>query len=186
MLVKNTAEPPVRLLVVEQFWFRRHQRGGICFLELRLLCRHLASSEILAKTASRNTEGTSERQFCEIVAIEAGDVLVVGAGQGLLGLHHLDAVSDACRKAFLGASDVVVGEAYIPLSDINLFPSGVQIEKCAANVVVNLPADVLCFRLPLAQSCFCLGYVAFDPPTGVDRYIDPCLEAEDSVGLTER
>ena len=156
-----------------QFWFRRSHWCEVCFLELRLLCRHLASSEIIAKTSSCNTEGASERQFCEIVAIEAGDVLVVGAGQRLLGLHHLDAVGDACRKAFLGTSDGVVGQAYILMSDVNLLPRGIQIEKCCANVVVNLPADVLCFRLPLVQCRFRLGYVAFDPATGVDRYIDP-------------
>jgi hypothetical protein len=31
-----------------------------------------------------------------------------------------------------------------------------------------------------------LGYVALDPATGVERHIDPRLETEDSVGLTER
>src|ERR1700690_3267847 len=142
MFVKNPAGALLLLCAVGQFWFCRRHRGGICFLELRLLCRHLVSSEILAKTASCDTEGTSERQFCEIVAVEAGDVLVVGAGQGLLGLHHLDAVGDACRKAFLGTSDGVVGEAHILMSDLNLFPGGIQIEKCSANVVINLPADV--------------------------------------------
>src|ERR1700722_14954394 len=186
MLVKNPAAALLLLAAAGQFWGCRRYRGGICFLELRLLCRHLVPSEILAKTDSCHTEGTNERQLCEIVAIEAGDVLVVGAGQGLFGLHHLDAVGDACRKTFLGAGDVVVGGTHIPMSDINLLPGGIQIEKCGANVVVNLPADVLCFRLPLAQSRFCLCYVAFDPSTGVDRYIDPRLEAEDSVRLTER
>src|ERR1700691_5422818 len=186
MIVKNPADALLLLVTVGQFWSWRRHRGGICFLELRLLCRHLVSSEILAKTASCNTEGTSERQFCEIVAIEAGDVLVVRAGQGLLGLHHLDAVGDACRKAFLGTSDVVVGQAYILMSDVNLLPGGIQIEKCSANVVINLPTDVFRFCLPLAQSRFRLGYVAPDPATGVDRYIDPRLETEHSVGLTER
>src|ERR1700683_2358017 len=152
MFVKNPAEALLLLVAVGQFWFCRRHRGGICFLELRLLCRHLASSEILAKTASCNTEGTSEGQFCEIVAIEAGDVLVVGAGQGLLGLHHFDAVGDACRKAVFGTSDVVVGQAHILMSDCNLLLGGIQVEKCSANVVVNLPADVVCFCLPLAQS----------------------------------
>src|SRR5579862_3675774 len=149
------------------------------FLELRLLCRHLVPSEILAKTTSCHTEGTSERQFCEIVAVEAGDVLVVGAGQGLLRLHHLDAVGDACRKAFLGTSDGVVGQAHTLMSNLDLLPGGIQIEKCGANVVIDLPTDVFCFCLPLAQSRFRLSYVAFDPPTSVDRYIDPCLETED-------
>src|SRR5271156_4025746 len=101
MFVKNPADALLLLVAVGQFWFCRRQRGGICFLELRFLCRHLASSEILAKTASCNTEGTSKCQLCEIVAIKAGDVLVVGACQRLLGLHHLHAVGDACRKAFL-------------------------------------------------------------------------------------
>src|SRR6204780_4269149 len=120
MIVKNPADALLLLVTVGQFWSWRRHRGGICFLELRLLCRHLVSSEILAKTASCNTEGTSERQFCEIVAIEAGDVLVVGAGQGLLGLHHLDAVSHARHKAFFGTSDVVIGQVHILMSDINL------------------------------------------------------------------
>src|SRR5271168_3734634 len=172
MFVKNLAEALLLLVVVGQFWFRRRQQGGICFLELRLLCRHLASSEILAKTDSCNTEGTSERQFCEIVAVEAGDVLVVGAGQGLLRLHDFDAVGDACRKAVLGTSDVVVGQAQIPMSDVDLLPGGIQIEKCSANVVINLPTDVFRFGLPLTQSRLRLGYVALDPATGVDRYID--------------
>src|SRR5271168_4217879 len=186
MFVKNPADALLLLVAVGQFWFCRRQRGGICFLELRLLCRHLASSEILAKTASCNTEGTSERQLREIVAIEAGDVLVVGAGQGLLGLHHFDAVCNACRKAILGTSDVLVGQAHILMSDVDLLPGGIQIEKCSANVVINLPTDALCFCLPLAQSRFRLDYVAFDPATGVDRYIDPRLETEDPVRLTER
>src|SRR5882757_8807807 len=116
MLIKNPADALLRLVAVGQFWFCRRHRAEIWVLELRLLCRHLASSEILAKTASCNAEGASERQFCEIVAIEAGNVLVVGAGQGLLRLHHLDAVGYACPKAFLGTSDVVVGEANILMS----------------------------------------------------------------------
>src|ERR1700679_2643486 len=186
MLAKNPPEALLLLVFAGQFLIRRRHRDGISFPKLRTLCRHLASSEIMAITASCNTEGTSERQFCEIVAIEAGDVLVVGAGQGLLGLHHLDAVCDACRKAFLGTSDVVVGQAHILLSDVNLLLGGIQIEKCSANVVINLPADVFRFCLPLAHSRFRLGYVALDPATGVNRYIDPRLETEDSVGLTER
>src|SRR3984957_8499260 len=186
MLVENPAEALLLLVVVGRFGFRRRHRGKICFLELRLLCRHLMPSEILTKTDSRNAEGTSERQLCEIVAVEAGDVLVVGAGQGLLGLHHLDAVGDACREAFLGTSDVVVGQTHILMSNVNLLPGGIQIEKCGANVVVNLPADVFSFCLPLAQSRFRLGYVALDPATGVERHIDSRLETEDSVGLTER
>src|ERR1700723_2275843 len=178
MFVENPAEALLLSVVVGQFWFRRRQ---IFFHELRLLYRHLASSEILAKTASCTTEGTSECQFCEIVAIEAGDVLVVGAGQGLLGLHHFDAVCNACRKAVLGTSDVLVGQAHILMSDVDLLPGGIQIEKCSANVVINLPTDVFRFCLPLTQSRFRLGYVALDPATGVDRYIDSCLETEDSV-----
>ena len=173
MFVKNSARALLLLVVVGIFWFCRRHRGGICFLEFRLLCRHLASSEILAKTASCNTEGTSERQFCEIVAIKARDVLVVGAGQGLLGLHHLDAVGDARRKAFLGAGDVVVGEAHILMSDVHLFAGGIQIEKCGANVVINLPTDVFCFCLPLVQSRFRLSYVALDPATGVNGTLIP-------------
>ena len=119
------------------------------------------------------------------MAIEAGNVLVVGAGQGLLGLHHLDAVSHACRKAFLGTSDVVIGQIHILMSDFNLLFGCIQIEKCSANVVINLPTDVFSFCLPLAQSRFRLGYVALDPAAGEDRHVDPGLETENSVGLTE-
>src|SRR5271156_5276250 len=72
------------------------------------------------------------------------------------------------------------------MSDVNLLPGGIQIEKCSANVVIDLPTDVFRLCLPLTQSRFRLGYVTLDPATGVDRYIDPRLETEDSVGLTER
>ena len=119
------------------------------------------------------------------MAIEAGDVLVVGTGQGLLGLHHLDAVSHACRKAFLGTSDVVIGQIHTLMSDIHLLLGRVQIEKCGANVVVNLPADIFCFCLPLSLSRFRLGYVALDPAAGENRHVDAGLETENSVGLTE-
>ena len=107
------------------------------------------------------------------MAIEAGDVLVVGARQGLLGLHHFDAVGDACRKAVFGTSDVVVSQPHIPMSDVNLLPGGIQVEKCGAHVVINLPADVFCFRLSLAQSRFRLDYVALDSATGVDGTLIP-------------
>ena len=72
------------------------------------------------------------------------------------------------------------------MSDVNLLFGGMQIEKCSANVVINLSTDVFCFGLPLTHSRFCLGDVALDPAAGEDRYIDPRLETENSVGLTER
>src|SRR6202034_1396776 len=156
------------------------------FVQLRLLSSHLASSEVLAEIGSCNTERTSERQFCEIVAIQAGDVLVVCAGQGLFGLHHLDAISDACGKALLGTGYVVVGQVHILMSDVNLLFGGTQIEKCSANVVINLPTDVFCFCLPLTQSRFRLGDVALDAAAGENWQVDSCLETENSVGLTER
>jgi hypothetical protein len=128
----------------------------------------------LAEIRSCNAEGASERQFCEIVAIEAGNVLVVGTGQGLLGLHHLDAVSHACRETFLGTSDVVIGQVHILMSDINLLLRRVQIEKCGANVVVNLPTDVFSFCLPLAQSRFCLVISPLiRPPVKIGTLIPP-------------
>jgi hypothetical protein len=130
----------------------------------------------LADIGSCNTERTSERQFCEIVAIQAGDVLVVGAGQRLFGLHYFDAISDACGKALLGTSDVVIGQVHILMSYINLLFRGIQIEKRSANVVINLSTDVFRFCLPLAQSRFRLGYVALDAAAGEDGYSDPCQD----------
>src|SRR5580704_4212880 len=100
MLAKNPAQALLRLVIVGPFEFHFCDRSGR-FVQLRPLSRHLASSEILAEIGSCNAERTSERQFCEIVAVQAGDVLVVCAGQGLFGLHYLDAISDACRKALL-------------------------------------------------------------------------------------
>src|SRR5580658_8907475 len=71
------------------------------------------------------------------------------------------------------------------MSDVNLLFGGIQIEKCSANVVIDLPTDIFCLRLPLAHSGFRLGYIALDPAAGKDRYVDPRLETENSVGLTE-
>src|SRR6202453_5430516 len=135
---------------------------------LRILYRHLVSSEVLAEIGSCNTERTSEREFCEIVAVQAGDVLVVGAGQGLFGLHYLDAISDASGKTFFGTSYVVVGQVHILMRNVNLLFGSIQIEKCSANVVINLPTDVFCFRLPLTQCRFRLCDVALDAAAGED------------------
>src|SRR5580658_6139409 len=134
MLAKNPAWALLLLVVVRQFQSYSCNRGGR-LVQLRLLSRHLASSEVLAEIGSCNTERTSKRQFCEIVAIQAGDVLVVCAGQRLFGLHYLDAISDACGKALLRTSYVVVGQSDILMSDVNLFFGGIQIGECGANVV---------------------------------------------------
>src|SRR5208282_225292 len=56
------------------------------------------SFEIFLDALLRGAKSASEGNFCEIVAVETGDVLFMGAGDGLLRLHDFDCIGDAGRE----------------------------------------------------------------------------------------
>ena len=66
------------------------------------------STEILLVTRACDPKRTSQRQLSEVVTVEAGDVLIIGAGQGLLGLHHLDAIGHPGSEAVFRPGKVLI------------------------------------------------------------------------------
>src|SRR3984885_11092879 len=119
------------------------------------------------------------------MVIEARYVLIVGAGESLLGLDHFNTVSYSRAEAILRPSKALIGKLDILPGDFNLFFRGIQIEKSGANVLVNLPADVFRFGLSLTQFCFGLRDITFNPSAGEERNSDPRLKREISVRVAK-
>src|SRR5258708_20686840 len=123
-------------------------------------------------------KSASERELGEIVVVEAGDVLIVGAGESLLGLDHLNAVGHSGSEAIFRPIKILVGKRDVLPGYLNLLFRRIEIEKSGANVLVNLSTNVFRFRLPLPQSGFGLRDIAFNAPSGEEREPYPALKTE--------
>src|SRR5437016_1931585 len=113
------------------------------------------------------------------------DVLIVGAGESLLGLHHLDGVCHAGSEAVFRPGEALIGKCDTLLGHFHLLFRGIQVEKCSAYVVVNLAANVLCFGFALSELSFGLGYVAFDPATGENGNVHAGLKSKITMRVPE-
>ena len=102
------------------------------------------------------------------MVVKAGDVLIVGAGESLLGLHHFDGIGHARSEAVFRPSQALIGERDVLLRHFDLLFRSIQVEKCSAYVVVNPTTDVLRFGLALSQLGFRFRDIAFDPAAGED------------------
>ena len=71
-----------------------------------------------------------ERELGEIVVVETGDVLVVGACESLLSLHDFDTVGHPGRKPILRTSQVFVRKFGILLRNVNLLFGSIQGQAC--------------------------------------------------------
>src|SRR5262249_54231680 len=138
-------------------------------------------SQVLAVICSRNAQGPGELQFRQIVAVQTGDVLIIRARQGLLGLHDFDAVRDTRAETFLGARKILIGKFDILTRDFDLLLCSMQIKKCGADVVIDLAAKVLGFGPALKESGFRLRDVALDASTSENRYGHSALKSERAV-----
>ena len=64
-----------------------------------------------------NSDGLSERNFCQIVGVHAGDVRLLGQGDRLLGLDDLEVVRNPREEAVLGLLQCLAGKINIALGD---------------------------------------------------------------------
>jgi hypothetical protein len=119
------------------------------------------------------------------MVVKAGDVLIVSAGESLLGLHHLDGIGHARSEAVFRPSKALIGERDVLLRHFDLLFRSIQVEKCSAHVVINPTANVLRFGPALSQLSFGLRDIAFDPATGEDGNVDACLKIKIPVRLSE-
>src|SRR6266481_722503 len=134
--------------------------------------------QILGVISSRYSQRPGELQFCHIVAIQAGDVLVIRARQRLLRLHDFDTVRYPGGETLLGARETFPGEVHVLTRNRYLLPRGLQIKECGADIIVNLSAQVFCFRLALPEYCFCFRNIAVDTSTSKDWYAHTRLKGE--------
>src|SRR4029077_1775953 len=120
------------------------------------------------------------------MTVEAGYVLIVGAGESLLGLDHFYAVGHSGSEAVFRPSKALIGKLDVLLRNRDLFFGCVEIEKSRSHVIVDLAPKVFCFGLTLAQFSFRLRDVPFDPSAGEKRNPYPSLKSEISMRVAKR
>lgn len=81
-----------------------------------------------------------------------GDVIVVRLHDCLFGLYNLDRVGYSDYESIARLRESVVREIDIALGDGNLIGGRIQIDKCLADILVNLAAQILHVRLALTES----------------------------------
>ncbi len=94
-------------------------------------------------------DGISQFDFREIVSIKTFDVVLVGAGDGLLRLHDFQIICHSGGKAVLRLSERLFRQFDRATSDLDLLSGCVKIEQCGAYLVVNLAAEVAQLRTNL-------------------------------------
>src|SRR5262249_13874208 len=102
------------------------------------------------------------------------------ARQRLFGLNNFNAIGHTGGEAVLAARQAFRGEFHVFASYADLLRRCTQVEKRGADVVIDLPPNILCFGAALPQGRLRLSYVALDLSAGEDRETDPGLEFEGS------
>src|SRR5215472_4742637 len=141
----------------------------------------LVSRQILAVIGSRHSQRPGELQFCHIVAIQAGNVLIIRARQRLLSLHDFNAIGHPGGESLLRAREIFIGKIHVLARDCYLLRSGLQTEKRGADVIIDLSAQVFCFGLALPKHSFRLSDIAFNASTSENRHAEPRLKSEGAM-----
>src|SRR5579862_2730979 len=99
---------------------RRHQPewSVCCWLDCHWT---LLFSQILVVVSACDPKGASEIELGEVVVVKARYVLIVGAGESLLGLDDFNSVSDSRSEAILRPGKALIGKLDILLGHFNLF-----------------------------------------------------------------
>src|SRR5262249_42191515 len=137
--------------------------------------------QVLAVIRARHSQRPGELQLRHVVAIQAGKVLIIRARQRLLSLHHFDAVGYARGETLFGTSEIFIGKILVLARDSYLLRGGLQVKKRSTDVVIDLPTQILGFRLALAKARFRFSDVALDMPTGENRHAHPRLKSEGAM-----
>ena len=111
--------------------------------------------------------------------------LVVRAGQRLLGLHHLNAVRHPGCETLARTVQILVRQINIAAGDVYLLSRRTEIQECGSDIIINLAANVFCFRLALPQGRFRLRDVTFNSAAREDGNADSRLHIEGWVQVGE-
>src|SRR5579864_6337415 len=126
--------------------------GGVCVVvgSIWLLMAFQISLYALFGIANR----VSQFDFREIMSIKTLNITFVSVGDGLLGLHDFQVVSDACRETVLRLRERLLGQIDGTACHFDLLGRRIQVKHGGANLVVDLPAKVSQFRTCLPKLRF--------------------------------
>src|SRR6185437_14565721 len=103
--------------------------GGYAVLPGRRLLR-----QVLGIVGGGDAQRLGKRGLGKVVAVEAGNVVFVGVGDGLLSLDHLEVVGDAGLEAVLRQGEFAIGEIAGVEGDADLVAIALQIEDGRADL----------------------------------------------------
>src|SRR6202789_1893875 len=89
----------------------------------------LLSFQIQCVIRFRETDGSRQGNFCDVVAVEAGDICVVGVREGLLRLNHFDVVGYPRRETIARLLQGLSSEPDRILLNRNFLGGILQIEE---------------------------------------------------------
>src|SRR5262249_30216470 len=108
-------------------------------------------------------DSSRQTQLGQVVGVEAGDVVLLRGGHGLLCLHDFDGVRDACGEPVLRLAQGALREIATAVRDRDLLVRGGKTENRSANVDVDTAAYVFVFCAPLHVNGFCCSDARLDP-----------------------
>src|SRR5262249_40579129 len=109
---------------------------------LRSRCSSLGGSPLLRVNPFHLSDGAGKIGACLIEAVQRGDLVVVGAGQGVLRLNDFDVVGHAGLEAVAGLIDFRPGGLPAEVGDLHLVARGLQVEQSGLDVQGNLIAQI--------------------------------------------
>ena len=100
------------------------------------------SLQVLPQTGLGDADCSSQRNFGQVVAVQAGDIRVIGGRQRVLGLHHFDVVCNSRAEPVARLLQSLVRQRYRAFFHRDFLRRGIQIEISVANLLVDLGAQV--------------------------------------------
>src|SRR5207237_1571211 len=110
-----------------------------------------------------------QRALREVVAVERRDVLLVGEGDGLLRLNHLDVARDSGSEPVPRLRQLLIGEIAATRRDLELLDGRLQIEISAPDLVIDRRLEIVRLIAPVPQIGIGLEQTATRPPALEDR-----------------
>ena len=99
----------------------------------------------------RVADGSSVRNFCQIVRVETGYVIVVRAGKRLLRLNDFEIIHDSGSKAILSLGKSLLGQVNGTACNFHLVGGGRKIKQRSANLIIYASAKIVQLRSLLAE-----------------------------------
>ncbi len=112
---------------------------------------YLLAFQILLHAFFRIADGSGVRDFCEVVSIKAGDVILIRAGDCFLCLDDLQIVRDPGRETVLRLRKRLLCQIHRASGDFHLLGSSREVEQRSPNLVIDTTAQIFQLRSCLLE-----------------------------------